>query len=100
MANILVIIISCLTYYQISTCYSSPLLSLIPPSYIVASIRDQRNTTFSTLVITTSDSIMTLLAPVEMDIDVGNVDNYNEVREHTTYRTRAIRWEFPSYFTL
>jgi len=43
---------------------------------------------------------MTLPAPVEMDIDVGNVDNYNEVREHTTYRTKAIGWEFPSYFTL
>jgi len=53
---------------------------------MVASIRDQGNITFSTSAITTSNAIMNLLGPVEMDIDdfnVSNIDNYNDMRGHT-----------------
>ena len=64
----------------------STLLSLIPPSCIVASIRDQENINFSTLAIITSNMIMDLPGPVEMNIDdfnISNVDNYDNVRKYT-----------------
>ena len=43
------------------------------------------NITFFTLAITTSNMIINLPGPVEINIDdfnIGNVDNYNNVREH------------------
>ena len=43
------------------------------------------NITFFTLAITTSNMIMNLPGPVEIDIDdfnIGNVNNYNNMREH------------------
>ena len=59
---------------------------IILPSCIVAPIRDQGNITFSTLAITTSNAIMNLPGPVEMDIDdfnVSNINNYNDMRGYT-----------------
>ena len=53
---------------------------------IILFIRDQGNITFSTSAITTSNAIMNLPGPVEMEIDdfnVSNVDNYNDMRGHT-----------------
>ena len=53
---------------------------------MVAPIRDQRNITFSTSAITTSNAIMNLPGPVEMDINnfnIDNIDNYDDIREHT-----------------
>ena len=53
---------------------------------MVASIRDQGNITFSTSAITTSNAIINLPGPVEIDIDnfnVSNIDNYNDIRGHT-----------------
>ena len=56
---------------------------------MVASIRDQRNITFSTSVITTLNitiTRMTLPPNISMDIDdfgSRNVNNYDEVRGHT-----------------
>ena len=43
------------------------------------------NIPFFTLAITTSNMIMNLPGSMEIDIDnfnIGNVDNYNNVREH------------------
>ena len=59
---------------------------IILPSCIVAPIRDQGNITFSTSAITTSNAIMNLPGPVEMDIDdfnVSNINNYNDMRGYT-----------------
>ena len=66
--------------------------SLILPSYMIVPIKDQENTTFSTLAIIISDLIINLPAPVEMDIDdfnISNINNYNDVRGCTMFSNKA-----------
>jgi len=59
------------------------LLALILLSYMVVPIRDMGNKFFSTSAITTTYSSMTLPTLAAMDINdfnVGNCDNYDNVR--------------------
>jgi len=59
---------------------------------MVVPIKDQGNTTFSTLAIIISDLIINLPASVEMDIDnfnISNINNYNNVRRHTMPSNKA-----------
>ena len=74
------------------TRWSKSLLFLILLSYIVVPIKDKENTFFFTLAIITSDSIIDLPALVKMDINdfnVGNINNYNNIREYTMSSNKA-----------
>ena len=66
------------------------LLSLELLSYIVAPIRDTRNITSFTLAITFKPmNITSLLAPVAMDINNFNANNYDNIRGQTLSHSKT-----------